>query len=88
MLSLTHTRTHIHFPNHLQLPLFVSKALGFDLLPDNVTSVALTTYKVTPEQQSSAELDLITGFHLIDARTNLFLLEGLLRKGEDESLPS
>ncbi|KAL6762514.1 hypothetical protein V8C86DRAFT_2518926 [Haematococcus lacustris] len=38
---------------------------------------ALSTYKLSEEQAADPDLDLLTGFHLVDGRRRLIVLEGL-----------
>lgn len=37
----------------------------------------LSTFKLSPEQAADPNLDIITGFQLVDGKTRLFVLEGL-----------
>jgi len=41
----------------------------------------LTFTVIIREQQRCRDLDLITGFHLLDGEMHLFVLEGLARQG-------
>ncbi|XP_074646485.1 uncharacterized protein LOC141902581 [Tubulanus polymorphus] len=54
-----------------------AKALQLDDLPDTVVSVALSTYKLSRQQQQSRDLDIVTGFHVMDGKRHVFVLEGL-----------
>eukprot|EP00798_Chlamydomonas_sp_ICE-L_P018236 gene18236-24687_t len=38
---------------------------------------SLSTTKLTPEQASDRELDLLTGFHLVDGKERMIVLEGM-----------
>jgi hypothetical protein len=53
-----------------------AKALDFDQHPAYIQVAALSTYKLTEAQQTSHNLNVITGFHLFDDEQHLFVLEG------------
>ncbi|XP_067683346.1 uncharacterized protein [Haliotis asinina] len=55
-------------------------ALELDDMPQHVINAALSTYKLSAEQQQSRELDIITGFQVLDGNMHLFVLEGLRDK--------
>ncbi|XP_048243138.1 uncharacterized protein LOC124146111 isoform X2 [Haliotis rufescens] len=55
-------------------------ALELDDMPQHVINAALSTYKLSAEQQESRELDIITGFQVLDGNMHLFVLEGLRDK--------
>jgi hypothetical protein len=42
-----------------------------------IQEAALSTYKLNENEQVDKELDIVTGFHLIDANYHIFVLEGL-----------
>ena len=48
--------------------------LTFRLLPP---PQSLSTLKLTQEQASDTTLDLLTGFHLVDGKERVVVLEGL-----------
>eukprot|EP00854_Cymbomonas_tetramitiformis_P001936 gene1936-2620_t len=54
-------------------PLVITFAKGSDLH----VLTTLTTYKLDNEQINDPELDLLTGFHLVDGKIRLIVLEGL-----------
>jgi hypothetical protein len=56
-------------------------ALGFQDLPRHVTELALSTYKLSSEQQHDKQLDIITGFQVEDEQCHIFILEGLAKQG-------
>ncbi|GFS25099.1 hypothetical protein ElyMa_003432800 [Elysia marginata] len=57
-----------------------AKALGLDTMPQHVIDAALSTYKLSVIQQCSLDLDIVTGFHILDGQNHLFVLEGLRDK--------
>lgn len=57
-----------------------AKALGLDSMPQHVIDAALSTYKLSVIQQCSLDLDIVTGFHILDGQNHLFVLEGLRDK--------
>lgn len=54
-----------------------AEALALRHLPPHVVDAALSTYKLSLEQQTSHILDIVTGFQLMDGEMHLFILEGL-----------
>lgn len=42
---------------------------------------SLSTTKLTEEQASSLEVDLLTGFHVISGKERIIVLEGIADKG-------
>jgi hypothetical protein len=38
----------------------------------------LSTYKLSQEQASDTDLDILTGFHLVDGKERMIVLEGLV----------
>ncbi|XP_078309610.1 uncharacterized protein FLJ43738-like [Crassostrea virginica] len=54
-----------------------AKALQLDDMPPHVISAALSTYKLSLEQQKSRDLDIMTGFQVMDGDKHVFVLEGL-----------
>lgn len=58
-----------------------SKSLMLDMLSDKILPSALSTYKLTKEQVTSSECDVITGFHLDDWKQHVIVLEGLKAGG-------
>ncbi|KAF6032794.1 KIAA1257 [Bugula neritina] len=54
-----------------------AKSLGLDNLSAVVLDAALSTYKLTIEQQKRKDLDIVTGFQLLDGKNHVFVLEGL-----------
>ncbi|RUS70710.1 hypothetical protein EGW08_021530 [Elysia chlorotica] len=57
-----------------------ARALGLDSMPQHVIDAALSTYKLSVIQQCSLDLDIVTGFHILDGHHHLFVLEGLRDK--------
>nr|KAG5711366.1 hypothetical protein BaRGS_006063 [Batillaria attramentaria] len=54
-----------------------ARALDLDDMPQHVIEAALSTYKLSIEQQLSGTLDIVTGFHVLDGEKHIFVLEGL-----------
>ncbi|XP_063952895.1 uncharacterized protein LOC129255695 [Lytechinus pictus] len=52
-------------------------ALDLAHLPDHIVEAALSTYKLSPAQQKSSDLDIVTGFQILDGEKHIFVLEGL-----------
>ncbi|XP_077982883.1 uncharacterized protein LOC144437742 [Glandiceps talaboti] len=67
------------FLNHLQSLVtdINAKALNLDSMPKHVIEAALSTYKLSEEQQRSRTLDIVTGFQVMDGEIHIFVLEGL-----------
>ncbi|GFO44998.1 hypothetical protein PoB_007150300 [Plakobranchus ocellatus] len=57
-----------------------ARALGLDTMPQHVIDAALSTYKLSVVQQCSLDLDIVTGFHVLDGQQHMFVLEGLRDK--------
>nr|KAI8733024.1 hypothetical protein BgiMline_028969 [Biomphalaria glabrata] len=55
---------------------FNAAALGLNTLPQHVIDAALSTYKLSVVQQNSFDLDIVTGFHVLDGEKHIFVLEG------------
>ncbi|KAL8603356.1 hypothetical protein ACOMHN_039719 [Nucella lapillus] len=68
--------TLLHQLQHL-ITTMNAKALDLDDMPQHVIDAALSTYKLSMEQQSSGTLDIVTGFHVLDKVKHIFVLEGL-----------
>ncbi|XP_020606074.1 uncharacterized protein FLJ43738-like [Orbicella faveolata] len=58
-----------------------AEALELDTLPQHVIEAALSTYKLSREQRKNKQLDIITGFQVLDGQYHMFVLEGLAEKG-------
>ncbi|XP_033746510.1 uncharacterized protein LOC117331748 isoform X3 [Pecten maximus] len=54
-----------------------AQALELDDMPQHVINAALSTYKLSLEQQKSRSLNIVTGFQVMDGVMHLFMLEGL-----------
>nr|XP_006825129.1 PREDICTED: uncharacterized protein LOC100373146 [Saccoglossus kowalevskii] len=67
------------FLHHLQglVTAINARALNLDSMPKHVVEAALSTYKLSEEQQRSCDLDIVTGFHVMDGQIHIFVLEGL-----------
>lgn len=55
-------------------------AFQLDSFSEETIRSALSCYKMSTEDQGSRGLDVITGFHMLDGRWHLFVLEGLRDK--------
>ncbi|XP_001191000.4 uncharacterized protein LOC755639 [Strongylocentrotus purpuratus] len=65
---------------HQLLRLVISinaEALDLGHLPDHIVEAALSTYKLSTAQQKSSDLDIVTGFQILDGEKHIFVLEGL-----------
>lgn len=58
-----------------------AEALELDTLPQHVIEAALSTYKLSSDQRTNKDLDIITGFQVLDGKYHVFVLEGLADKG-------
>ncbi|XP_052534435.1 uncharacterized protein CFAP92 isoform X5 [Tympanuchus pallidicinctus] len=57
-----------------------AKALQLDCYPPHVIRMTLDTLKLKSTLEKASELDIVTGFHLLDGAFHLFVLEGLKDK--------
>uniref|UniRef100_A0A8C3K516 Cilia and flagella associated protein 92 (putative) n=1 Tax=Calidris pygmaea TaxID=425635 RepID=A0A8C3K516_9CHAR len=57
-----------------------AKALQLDCYPAHSIGMALAASKLQSTLEKLSELDIVTGFHLLDGATHLFVLEGLKDK--------
>ncbi|XP_031464661.1 uncharacterized protein KIAA1257 homolog isoform X5 [Phasianus colchicus] len=57
-----------------------AKALQLDCYPPHIIRMALDTLKLESTLEKDSELDIVTGFHLLDGASHLFVLEGLKDK--------
>lgn len=53
-----------------------ARALGLDSLAPAAVANALLNYRLTEEQRRQADLDVLSGFHLLDGSRHLIVLEG------------
>uniref|UniRef100_A0A8C6H417 Cilia and flagella associated protein 92 n=1 Tax=Mus spicilegus TaxID=10103 RepID=A0A8C6H417_MUSSI len=58
-----------------------AKALELDCYPLQNIQQILSAFKVRVKIQEQQELDVLTGFHLLDGKIHLFILEGLADRG-------
>uniref|UniRef100_G1RWC5 Uncharacterized protein n=1 Tax=Nomascus leucogenys TaxID=61853 RepID=G1RWC5_NOMLE len=58
-----------------------AKALGLDSYPVRTLQQILSAFKMHVRVQEQQHLDVLTGFHLLDGKTHLFILEGLADQG-------
>ncbi|XP_054338120.1 uncharacterized protein CFAP92 isoform X5 [Pongo pygmaeus] len=58
-----------------------AKALGLDSYPIRTLQQILSAFKMRVRVQEQQHLDVLTGFHLLDGKTHLFILEGLADQG-------
>nr|XP_033782538.1 uncharacterized protein KIAA1257 homolog isoform X2 [Geotrypetes seraphini] len=58
-----------------------ASAFQLDSYPIDVIRKVLVAFKLENKQKESRDLDIITGFHLMDEQIHLFVLEGLKDKG-------
>ncbi|XP_015730197.1 uncharacterized protein KIAA1257 homolog isoform X3 [Coturnix japonica] len=57
-----------------------AKALQLDCYPPDLTRMSLANLKLESTLENITELDIVTGFHLLDGAIHLFVLEGLKDK--------
>uniref|UniRef100_A0A2K5QGP0 Uncharacterized protein n=1 Tax=Cebus imitator TaxID=2715852 RepID=A0A2K5QGP0_CEBIM len=58
-----------------------AKALSLDSYPIRTLQQILSAFKMRVRVQEQQHLDVLTGFHLLDGKTHLFVLEGLADQG-------
>ncbi|ELV10187.1 hypothetical protein TREES_T100014511 [Tupaia chinensis] len=58
-----------------------ARALDLDSYPIEDVQQILSAFKMRVKVQEQQHLDVLTGFHLLDGRLHLFVLEGLAGKG-------
>lgn len=58
-----------------------AKALELDCYPLQNIQQILSAFKVRVKIQEQQDLDVLTGFHLLDGKIHLFILEGLADRG-------
>uniref|UniRef100_A0A2K5KAP7 Uncharacterized protein n=2 Tax=Colobus angolensis palliatus TaxID=336983 RepID=A0A2K5KAP7_COLAP len=58
-----------------------AKALGLDSYPVRTLQQILSAFKMHMRVQEQQYLDVLTGFHLLNGKTHLFILEGLANQG-------
>ncbi|XP_006023950.2 uncharacterized protein KIAA1257 homolog isoform X2 [Alligator sinensis] len=57
-----------------------AKALQLDCFPLQIAQKALATFRLKTKLKEISELDIITGFHILDGKIHLLVLEGLKDK--------
>ncbi|XP_054072233.1 uncharacterized protein CFAP92 isoform X2 [Rissa tridactyla] len=62
---------------HMEITEINAKALQLDCYPVHLIGMALAASKLKTTLEKLSELDIVTGFHLLDGATHLFVLEGL-----------
>jgi hypothetical protein len=58
-----------------------AKALELDSYPTKNIQQILSAFKMRVKIQDQEDLDVLTGFHLVDGKIHLFILEGLADQG-------
>ncbi|XP_048211024.1 uncharacterized protein CFAP92 [Perognathus longimembris pacificus] len=58
-----------------------AKALELDLYPTETIQQILSAFKMRVKVQDKQDMDLLTGFHLMDGKVHLLILEGLADQG-------
>ncbi|XP_023568272.1 uncharacterized protein KIAA1257 homolog [Octodon degus] len=58
-----------------------AKALELDSYPISNVQQVLSAFKMRVKVQDQPSLDVLTGFHVLDGRVHLFVLEGLAEQG-------
>lgn len=58
-----------------------SKALDLDSYPITILQQILSAFKIRVKVQERPDLDVLTGFHLLDGKIHLLILEGLADQG-------
>ncbi|KAM4861359.1 uncharacterized protein RHO17_013940 [Thomomys bottae] len=58
-----------------------AKALELDSYPTKNIQQILSTFKMPAKIHDQQDMDLLTGFHLLDGKIHLFILEGLAGQG-------
>uniref|UniRef100_A0A674C7E5 KIAA1257 ortholog n=1 Tax=Salmo trutta TaxID=8032 RepID=A0A674C7E5_SALTR len=69
--------------SRLRAELLRINAVAFHLEDQSEETVerALSCYKMAVRERESRDMDMVTGFHLLDKQIHLFVLEGLKHKG-------
>ncbi|KAK7808190.1 hypothetical protein U0070_016915, partial [Myodes glareolus] len=82
IIFVFNTKNLVLLQNLLQdITMINAKALDLDSHPLQNIQQILSAFKVRVKIQEQQSLDVLTGFHLLDGRIHLFILEGLAEQG-------
>ncbi|XP_051059287.1 uncharacterized protein CFAP92 isoform X1 [Phodopus roborovskii] len=82
IIFVFNTKKLILLQNLLQdITMINAKALDLDSYPTQNIQQILSAFRVRVKIQEQQNLDVLTGFHLLDGKIHLFILEGLAEHG-------
>ncbi|KAM5309310.1 uncharacterized protein CFAP92 isoform 2-T2 [Glossophaga mutica] len=82
IIFIFHSRKALLLHSLLQdITLINAKALDLDACPLPTIQQILSAFKVRAKIQERQDLDVLTGFHLLDGKIHLLILEGLADQG-------